>query len=111
MLSLRLSEWLEWKCKSAAQSVGFLCSVVESLQSAPMWIFMSRKDISRVECSKVILIVGSSLFMKSLMDWSCPVVPRKIRKMSIYESLPEGDFPVKGFPEGFFVATQEEVGV
>ena len=44
MLSLRLSEWLEWKCKSAAQSVGFLCSVVESLRSAPMWIFMSRKE-------------------------------------------------------------------
>ena len=24
MLSLHLSEWLEWKCRSAAQSVGFL---------------------------------------------------------------------------------------
>ena len=49
--------------------------------------------------------------MKSLMDWSCLVVPRKIRKMSIYESVPEGDFPVKGFPKGFFMVTQEEVGV
>ena len=36
MLSLHLSEWLEWKCKSAAQSVGFLYRVVESLWSAPM---------------------------------------------------------------------------
>ena len=24
MLSLHLSEWLEWKCRSVAQSVGFL---------------------------------------------------------------------------------------
>ena len=46
MLSLHLSEWLEWKCRSAAQFVGFLYMVVESLRSAPMWIFMSRKDIS-----------------------------------------------------------------
>ena len=48
MLSLHLSEWLEWKCRSAAQFVGFLYMVVESLRSAPMWIFMSRKDISWV---------------------------------------------------------------
>ena len=31
ILSLHLSEWLEWKCKNAAQSLGFLCRVVESL--------------------------------------------------------------------------------
>ena len=72
---------------------------------------MSSKGICRMECSKVILIVGSRLFMKSFMDWSCLVVPRKISKMSIYESLPEGDCPVKGFPDGFFVKTHEEVGV
>ena len=82
MLSLHLSEWLEWKCRSAAQSVGFLYRVVESLRSAPIWIFISRKDISWVECSKVNLIVGWRLFMKSFMDWSCLVVPMKIRKMS-----------------------------
>ena len=28
MLSLHLREWLEWKCKSVAQSVGFLYRVV-----------------------------------------------------------------------------------
>ena len=82
MLSLHLSEWLEWKCRSAAQSVGFLYRVVESLRSAPIWIFVSRKDISWVECSKVNLIVGWRLFMKSFMDWSCLVVPMKIRKIS-----------------------------
>ena len=82
MLSLHLNERLEWKCRSAAQSVGFLYRVVESLQSAPIWIFISRKDISWVECSKVNLIVGWRLFMKSFMDWSCLVVPMKIRKMS-----------------------------
>ena len=36
MLSLHLSEWLESKCKSAAQSVGFLYRVVKSLWSVPM---------------------------------------------------------------------------
>ena len=46
MLSLHLSEWLGWKCRSVAQSVGILYRVVESLQSDPIWIFMSRKDIS-----------------------------------------------------------------
>ena len=83
MLSLHLSEWLEWKCRSAAQSVRFLYRVVESLRSAPIWIFMSGNDISWVECSKVNLIMGWRLFMKSFMDWSCLVVPRarKIRKM------------------------------
>ena len=111
MLSLCLSEWLEWKCKSAPLSVGFLSRVVESLLSAPMWIFKSRKDTCRVEYSKVILIVASRLFMKSFMDWSCLVVPRKIRKRSIHESFPEGDCPVKGFPDGFFVMTHEEVGI
>ena len=28
MLSLHLSEWLEWKCRSAAQSVGFLTGLL-----------------------------------------------------------------------------------
>ena len=37
--------------------------------------FMSRKDISWVKCSKVNLIVGWRLFMKSFMDWNCLVVP------------------------------------
>ena len=68
MLSLHLSKWLEWNCRSATHSVSFLYRVVESLQSAPMWIFMSRKDISCVERSKVILMVGSRLFMQSFMD-------------------------------------------
>ena len=74
MLSLHLSKWSEWKCRSAPQSVGFLYRVVESLQSTPMWIFMSRKDISWVECSKVILMVGWRFFMKSFIDWSYLVV-------------------------------------
>ena len=64
MLSLYLSEWMEWKCKSVTQSVGFLHRAVESLPSAPMWIFVSRKDISWLECSMVNLIVGWSMFMK-----------------------------------------------
>ena len=81
ILSLHLSEWLEWKCRSMAQSVGFQYRVVESLRSTPMWIFMYRKDISWVKCSKVNLIVRWRLFMKSFMDWSCFVVPRKIRKV------------------------------
>ena len=62
--------------------MAFLYRVVESLRSIPMWIFMSRKDISGVERSKVNLIVGWRLFMKFFMDWSCSVVPRKIRKRS-----------------------------
>ena len=82
MLSLYLSEWLEWKSRSTAESVGFLYRVVESLPSAPIWIFMSSKDISFVECSKVNLTVGWRLFMKSFMDWSCLVAPMKIRKIS-----------------------------
>ena len=82
MLSLHLSEWLEWKCRSTAQSVGLLYRVFESLWSVPTWIFMSREDISWVECSKVNLIVGWRLFMKFFMNWSCLVVPRKIKKMS-----------------------------
>ena len=56
--------------------MGFLYRVMESLQSVPMWIFMSW-----VECSKVNLIVGWRLLMKSFMDWSCLVVPRKISKI------------------------------
>ena len=46
MLSLRLSEWLELKFKSVAQSVVFLYWVAESLWSVPMWILMSMRDIS-----------------------------------------------------------------
>ena len=90
MLSLHLSEWLEWKCRRGAQSVGFLYRVVESLRSAPIWIFMSRKDISWVECSKVNLILEWRLFMKSFMDWSCLVVPMKIRKMSSMNLFQKG---------------------
>ena len=45
MLSLRLSEWLELKFKSVAQSVVFLYWVAESLWSVPMWILMSMRDI------------------------------------------------------------------
>ena len=82
ILSLHLSEWLELKCTSAVQCVGFLCRVVESLQSAPMWIFMSKKDISWVEYSKVNFIMGWRLLIKSFMDWSCLVMPAKIRKIS-----------------------------
>ena len=52
----------------------FLYRVRESLQSAAVWIFMSRKDISWVECSKVNWIVGWRLFMKFFMGWSCSVV-------------------------------------
>ena len=90
MLSLHLSEWLEWKCRSAAQSVGFLYRVVKSLRSAPIWIFISRKDISWVECSKVNLIVGWRFFMKFFMDWSCLVVPMKIKKMSSMNLFQKG---------------------
>ena len=43
MLSLHLSEWLELNCISATQSVGFLYRVMESLQSARIGIFMSRR--------------------------------------------------------------------
>ena len=46
MISLHLTEWLEWKCRSVAKSVGFLYSLVENLRPAPMWIFMSKKNIS-----------------------------------------------------------------
>ena len=47
---LSACEWLEWKRRSVAQSVGFLYGVVASLQPALMWVFMSRKDISWVKC-------------------------------------------------------------
>ena len=90
MLCLHLSEWLKWKCRSAAQSVVFLYRVVESLRSAPIWIAVSGKDISWVECLKVNLIVGWRLFMKSFMDWSCLVVPRKIMKMSSMNLFQKG---------------------
>ena len=36
ILYLHLSEWLEWRCRHVAQSVGFLYKVVESLRSAPV---------------------------------------------------------------------------
>ena len=90
MLSLHLSERLEWKCRNAAQSVGYLYRVVESLWSTPTWTFMSRKDIPWVQCSKVNLIVGWRLFMKSFMDWSCLLVPRKISKMSFMNLFQKG---------------------
>ena len=45
ILPFHLSEWLEWKCRSAAQSVDFLYSVVDNLRSARIWIFMSSKYI------------------------------------------------------------------
>ena len=109
MLSLHLSEWMEWKCTSAAQSVGFLCRVVESLRCAPKWIFMSRKDISWVEYSEV--IVGWTLFMKSFMDWSCLVVPLKIRKMSSMNLFQKGRDPDEGFANGFFMTPHELVGI
>ena len=82
MLSLHLSQQVECKCRSMAQSVGFLYRVVETLQSACMRIFMSRKDILQVECSNVNMAVGWRLFMKSFMNWSCLVVPRNIRETS-----------------------------
>ena len=58
ILSFYLSEWLEWKFRSVAQSVGFLCRVVESLRCAPIWIFISRKETSWVEYSKMNLMEG-----------------------------------------------------
>ena len=90
MLSLHLSEWWEWKCRSTAQSVGFLYRVVESLVSGLTWIFLSRKNISLVECSEVNLIVRWRLFMKFFIDWICLVVPRKIRKMSSMNLFQKG---------------------
>ena len=95
MLSLHLSEWLEWKCRSAAQSVGFLNIVVESLGFVPIWIFMSRKDICWVKCWKVKLIVGWRWFMKSHRDCSWLVVPMKIRKMSSMNLFQKGIAQIK----------------
>ena len=97
VLSLHFSECLELKCRSVAQSVGFLYGVVESLRSASMWIVTSRKDISWVEYSKVSLIVGKRLLMKYLMDWSCLAVPRKIRKMSSMNLFQKSIGQIKGF--------------
>ena len=71
--------------------MGFLYRVMESLQSVPMWIFMSW-----VECSKVNLIVGWRLLMKSFMDWSCLVVPRKISKISSMNLFQKGMAEMKG---------------
>ena len=76
--------------------MGFLYRVMERLRSVPMWIFMSRKDISWVECSKVNLIVGWRLLMKSFMDWSCLVVPRKISKISSINLFQKGMAEMKG---------------
>ena len=59
---------MEWKCKSALQYAGFLYRVVECLQSALMWIFMSRKDISWVECSKVNLNMGWRLLLEIVYE-------------------------------------------
>ena len=67
LLSLHLSELLEWKYRSVAQSVGFLHRVVKSWLSAPIRIFMSRKDICWMECSKVNLIVGWRLFLNRFL--------------------------------------------
>ena len=58
---------------------------------------MSRKEISWVECSKVNLIEGWRFFMKTFMDWSCLVVPRKIRKMSSMNLLLKGITQIKAF--------------
>ena len=94
--------------------MGFQYRVVEILQSAPIRIFISRNDISWVEYSKVNLIVGWRLFMKSFMDWSCSVLfgaAYEDQEDIIYESLPERDCPEKGFPDGFFVMAHEEVGI
>ena len=41
---------------------------VDSLWSIPLWIFMSRKDISWVACPKVNLILGRRFFMTFFMD-------------------------------------------
>ena len=91
MLSLHLSEWLDWKCRSAAQSESFLYRVVEILWSAPIWIFMSRKEISWVECSKLNLIERAEIVHKSsFMNCSCLVVPRKIRKMTSMNLIQKG---------------------
>ena len=109
MLSLCLSEWLGWKCK---RNEWVFCTVL--LRVSGLLLFGS-SCLGRISLGwsvkKKILIVGSRLFMKSFMDWSCLVVLRQITKMSIYESLREGDFPVKDFPDGFFVTTYKEVGV
>ena len=56
---------------------------------------MSRKDISWVESSKMNLIMGWMLFMKSFMNWSCLVVPRKIRKKSSMNLFQKGIAQVK----------------
>ena len=69
---LSACEWLVWKRRSVAQSVGFLYSAVASLQLALMWVFMSRKDISWVKCWKGNLIVGWMWFMKSSRHLSLP---------------------------------------
>ena len=93
-LSLNLSEWLEWKCRSAAQSVGLLDNVMKIFQLALIWIVVSRKDIfwvecwkvnkdiCLVECWKVNLIAAWRWFMKSCRDWGWLALPRKIRKVS-----------------------------
>ena len=93
-LSLDLSKWLEWKSKSAAQSTGFLhrhvlCTGLWRL-FGHMWIFMSRTDISWLEWSRINLILGWMLFIKSFIDWDCLVVPRKIRKMSSMKLFQRG---------------------
>ena len=49
ILSLHLSGWLEWKCRSATQSVSFLYRVVESL---------------------CVLLYGSSYLGRIFLGWS-----------------------------------------
>ena len=48
--------------------------------------------------------------MKSFTEWSCLVVPERLRSI-VYESLPEGDCPDKDFPQGFFLTTHQEIGI
>ena len=59
----------------------FLYRVAESLRSGPIWIFISRKDISWVECSKVNLIVRWRLFMKIRKMSSMNLFQKGIAKM------------------------------
>ena len=74
--------------------MGFIYRLVESLQPAPMWIFMSRKDllggVFKDEFDR-----GFRMFMKSFMDWSCMVVPSKIREMSSTNLFQKGIAKIK----------------
>lgn len=85
MPSLHLSEWLEWKCKIAAESLGFLCRVVESLWSASCG------------SSRLVRISVRSIVQD---EFDCGL-----------EFLPRMRFPRYRFPRWFFVANHEEVGI